>query len=109
MHMLLYEVDDQQLCEERVQETQEAEQSREQCWSEQEVSWGDANVRKLDLVQVRLARKAEMESFREIQAYKKVPKQKCRRVTGKKVPPQKTRNNLNRRRVVANDLKRSSG
>lgn len=82
MQIFMYQLDDQEFNDERVQEAQDAErQCHEQ--DQYEIAWGDANDCELYPIKVRLARQAEMEFFKKMRVYKKVPKQKCRDMTGK--------------------------
>jgi hypothetical protein len=79
-----------------------------------EIAWDDVNNCKLDPVKVKDARQAEMDYFRRMKVYQKVPIQKCKDLTGKM--PIKVRwidtnkqdeaNPKCRSRLVAKDFKR---
>ena len=79
-------------------------------------AWGDVNNCKLDPVKVRKAREEEMEYFRRMQVYRKVPIQRCKDEAGK-LPIKVRRVDTNkqdesnpkyRSRLVAKDCKKHS-
>ena len=47
------------------------------------MAWDDVNDCELDLERVKEARKAEIEYYRKMKVYKKVPIQKCTDLTGR--------------------------
>jgi hypothetical protein len=79
-----------------------------------EVAWDDVNNCPLDPVKVREARRAEMDYFRKMKVYKKVPLQRCKDLTGKApikvrwidTNKQDEQNPKYRSRLVAKDFKK---
>ena len=103
------------------EEMNKARESADRCHQddgggEDEYAWDDVNNCSLDPSRVKDARKAEIEYFRKMRVYKKVPIQRCKDMTGR--PPIKVRwvdtnkgdevNHNFRSRLVAKDFKKYS-
>lgn len=69
-------------------EPEEAAEAKQQCHEPEgmlEEAWDDVNNCRLDPAKVSEARRAEMEFFRNMKVYTKLPLQRCKDMTGK--PP----------------------
>ena len=71
--------------EEAIEEAHEgANRTHERSFDfDEEIAWDDVHDKELDLANVKEARKAEMDYFRQMKVYRKVPRQKCKDMTGK--------------------------
>ena len=112
--LFVCEVIGQNVQKEDIDEIHESANKCHESENHDEIAWDDVNNCQLDPARVRAARMAEMEYFRKMRVYRKVPIQKCKDVTGK--PPIKVRwvdtnkqdesNPKYRSRLVAKDFKR---
>lgn len=80
MQVFLHSVDDRGVDMDQLSQAKEGEHQCHEGHAEEscEIAWDDVNDCKLDLVKVRQARNAEMDFFKKMQVYRKVPKQRCR-------------------------------